>query len=60
VLLAVNGQPISRPEQAQTVWDSLRTANAVTAQIWRGEAKLELHFTIDPPLAPLPAALPAR
>jgi hypothetical protein len=55
VLLAVNGQPISRPEQAQTVWDSLRIANEVTAQIWRGEAKLELRFTIDPPLATLPA-----
>ncbi|HEX4416247.1 MAG TPA: hypothetical protein VH165_00035 [Kofleriaceae bacterium] len=54
VLLAVNGQPISRPEQAQAVWDSLRTANEVTAQIWRGEARLELRFTIDPPLGPLP------
>jgi hypothetical protein len=55
VLLAVNGKPLSRPEQLQTVWDSLRTANEVTAQLWRGEAKLELRFAIDPPIA-APAA----
>lgn len=52
VLLAVNGQPISRPEQAQQVWDSLRTANQVTAQLWRGPQKLELRFAIDPPVSP--------
>jgi type II secretory pathway component PulC len=50
VLLAVNGQPLSRPEQLQTVWDSLRTANEVTAQMWRGATKLELRFAIDPPV----------
>jgi S1-C subfamily serine protease len=59
VLLAINGKPLSRPEQLQTVWDSLRTANEVTAQLWRGEAKLELHFVIDPPIA-RPAAAPVR
>jgi S1-C subfamily serine protease len=52
VLLAINGQPLSRPEQLQTVWDSLRTANEVTAQMWRGETKLELRFTIEPPVGP--------
>lgn len=50
VLLAVNGQAISRPEQAQQVWDSLRMANQVTAQLWRGQQKLELQFAIDPPV----------
>jgi len=50
VLLAINGKPLSRPEQLQTVWDSLRTANEVTAQLWRGDGKLELHFTIEPPV----------
>jgi len=50
VLLAINGKPLSRPEQLQTVWDSLRTANEVTAQMWRGDQKLELRFTIDPPV----------
>jgi hypothetical protein len=50
VLLAINGKPISRPDQLQTVWDSLRTANEVTAQVWRGEAQLTLAFAIEPKL----------
>ncbi|TMQ12584.1 MAG: hypothetical protein E6J90_30815 [Deltaproteobacteria bacterium] len=48
VLLAVNGRPVSRPEQLQALWDSLRTANDVTAQLWRGSQQLELHFTVVP------------
>jgi S1-C subfamily serine protease len=52
VLLAINGQPISKPDQLQRVWDSLRTANTVTAQLWRGEAKFDLAFTIGPQVAP--------
>jgi len=48
VLLAINGRPLSRPEQLQVVWDSLRTANEVSAQLWRGNRKLELHFTVEP------------
>ncbi len=58
ILLAVNGQTIARPENLQTVWDSLRTANAITAQLWRGNAKFELAFTIDPPVTSAPAAKP--
>jgi S1-C subfamily serine protease len=50
VLLAINGKPLSRPEQLQVVWDSLRTANEVTARMWRGDQKLDLHFTIEPPV----------
>ena len=48
VLLAVNGQPLSRPDQLQAVWDSLRTANEVTADLWRGPAKVQLRFAIEP------------
>lgn len=48
VLLAVNGKPISRPDQLQTVWESLRTATEVTAQLWRGDSQLTLAFTVDP------------
>ena len=48
VLLAINGKPISRPDQLQAVWDSLRTANEVTAQLWRGDSQLTLAFTITP------------
>jgi type II secretory pathway component PulC len=50
VLLAINGKPLARPEQLQTLWDSLRTANEVTAQLSRGATSLELRFAIDPPL----------
>jgi S1-C subfamily serine protease len=48
VLLSINGQPISRPDQLQLLWDSLRTANELTAQLWRGGDKLELAFAIEP------------
>lgn len=57
VLLAINGQPIARPEQLQALWDSLRTANEVTARMWRGEQKLELRFAVEPAIA-APAAAP--
>jgi hypothetical protein len=50
VLLAINGKPISRPDQLQQVWESLRTANEVTAQLWRGDSQLTLAFAIDPKL----------
>jgi type II secretory pathway component PulC len=50
VLLAINGKPLSRPEQLQMLWDSLRTANEIAAQMWRGDGKLELHFAIEPPV----------
>jgi hypothetical protein len=56
VLLAVNGKPITRPDQLQTVWDSLRTANELRAIVWRGEAKVELAFAIEPRVE---AAIPA-
>jgi hypothetical protein len=52
VLLAVNGRTLSRPDQLQSVWDSLRTANELRAQLWRGEAKLELAFAIEPKVDP--------
>ena len=48
VLLSVNGRPLSRPDQLQLLWDSLRTANELTAQLWRGGGKLELAFAIEP------------
>lgn len=51
VLLAINGKPVSRPDQLQAVWDSLRTANQLTADVWRGSGKLQLSFAIDPPVA---------
>ncbi len=59
VLLAVNGRTISRPDQLQSVWDSLRTANELRAQLWRGEAKLELAFAIEPKVEPKIEPAPA-
>jgi S1-C subfamily serine protease len=50
VLLAVNGKPVARPEQLQVLWDSLRTANEVSARLRRGEQPLELRFTVEPPV----------
>lgn len=52
VLLTINGQQIVRPDQLQTVWDGLRTADAVTAQLWRGQTKLTLEFAVEPKLQP--------
>lgn len=50
VLLAINGKAIARPDQLQQLWDSLRTANAVSAQLWRGDKQLTLEFAIEPEL----------
>lgn len=50
VLLAINGTQLSHPAHLQTVWEQLRTANHVTAQLWRGSTKLTLEFAIDPPI----------
>lgn len=54
VLLALNGKPLSRPDQLQAVWDSLRTANTVSAQMWRGEGKFTLEFAIEPAVTVVP------
>ena len=59
VLLAINGMPLARPEKLQALWDSLRTANQLTAQLRRGDQPLELRFTVEPPLAASPAPPPA-
>jgi len=50
VLLTINGKTIARPDQLQTVWDTLRTADVVTAQLWRGQTKLTLEFSVEPKL----------
>jgi hypothetical protein len=58
ILLAVNGKPLSKPDQLQAVWDSLRTANELRAQLWRGKDKLELAFAIEPRVDAAPAPAP--
>ena len=51
VLFAINGKPLSKPDQLQELWDSLRASNELVAQLWRGTDKLELRFAIEPRLA---------
>ena len=51
VLLAINGKALSRPDQLQTIWDSLRSANSIRAELWRGNAKFALEFAIEPKVA---------
>ena len=46
ILVNVNGQPLARPDQLQALWDSLRTAPAIDAELRRGDATVQLHFTI--------------
>jgi type II secretory pathway component PulC len=59
ILLAVNGKPISRPDEFQAVWESLRTANSVDAKLWRGNAQFQLSFTItDGASGPATPAVP--
>ncbi|HEU4610919.1 MAG TPA: hypothetical protein VFS15_02535, partial [Kofleriaceae bacterium] len=58
VLLAINGKPLSRPDQLQALWESLRTANELRAQLWRGDARVELAFAIEPRVEPAPATQP--
>jgi hypothetical protein len=58
VLIAINGRPLSRPDQLEALWDSLRTANEVVCDLTRGDARFQLHFTIDPPLTATAAPSP--
>jgi hypothetical protein len=50
VLLTINGDQLVRPDDLQTVWVKLRTADTVTAQLWRGQSKLTLEFAVEPKL----------
>ena len=50
VLLAVNGKPVAKPDQLQALWDSLRTANQIVAELTRGDAKVKLVFDVQPKL----------
>ena len=55
VLVAVNGQSVARPDQLQSVWDGLRSADAIVADLRRGDGKLQLRWTITGAPAPAPA-----
>jgi len=52
VLLAVNGQPVSKPDQLAALFDSLRAANTIVVDLARDKASFQLRFTITPPVGP--------
>lgn len=58
VLVALNGRVLSRPDELQAVWDGLRGADAIVADLRRDGGKVQLRWEIDGPPAPPPA--PAR
>jgi hypothetical protein len=60
ILLAINGQTLSRPDQLETLWTSLRTADQLVCDLGRGANRFQLTFAILPPLgaAPPPTAPP--
>ncbi len=65
VLLAINGQALSRPDQLGQLWTSLRAADAIVCDLGRGHARVQLRFAIEPamglpvpPVSPTPAVEP--
>lgn len=66
VVLAINRRPLARPEHVMAVWQELRGADELVAQVWRGAGAFELRFAITPkaaaqppsPTAPVPPRPP--
>ena len=46
VLVALNGVVLSKPQELQTVWDGLRTADSIVADIRRAGTRFQLVWTI--------------
>jgi hypothetical protein len=55
VLVALNGAAIARPDELQTIWDGMRTADVITADIRRGATRFQLRWTVT---TPAPATTP--
>ena len=49
VLIAINGRSVARPDELQTLWDGLRTADAIVADLMRNGARFQLRWAITPP-----------
>jgi len=58
ILIAINGRPLSRPDQLQALWESLRSANELVCDLTRGDARFQLRFTITPAADPTAAPPP--
>jgi hypothetical protein len=46
ILVALNGRPLSRPDELAALWDQLRGADVVVADLRRGPGKLQLRWTV--------------
>jgi hypothetical protein len=46
VLVALNGVVLSKPNELQAVWDDLRTADAIVADMRRAGTRFQLKWTI--------------
>jgi hypothetical protein len=46
VLVAINGRTLAQPGDLHAVWEELRTAPAIVADLRRGQAKLQLRWTV--------------
>ena len=46
VLTSINGQSLAKPDQLQALWDSLRSATAIAADLRRGDTSVQLNFAI--------------
>jgi S1-C subfamily serine protease len=56
VVVAVNGRPLSRPDELGDLWAELYRAGAIVAEVHRGGERFTLRYTISGP--PLPAPPP--
>jgi hypothetical protein len=52
VLIAINGSAIARPDQLESLWEALRTASTITADIRRGDTRFQLVWMITAPATP--------
>ncbi len=58
IIVAVNRRPLARPEHLMALWQELRGADELLAQVWRGAGAFELRFAITPKAAAAPAVTP--
>jgi hypothetical protein len=60
IIVAINQRPIARPEHVMAIWKELRDADELVCQVWRGQAALDLRFSITPRAAAIPAPAAKR
>ena len=48
VIIAVNDEPLERPEQFMRAWEVVRNASAITVKLIRGKKRMVYRWTIKP------------